>query len=234
MSMLVRAGPLVAVVAVLSLSACATPTYNYVAPAKEISAPPLGVISTARVGDVMVEQGRYQELDAIRLRQTVKVGLVGTYTFTAGTYTKKGHTKQGEFFNESGLPDTGRVQAGAITDPFEAILLKPDGTTICGVSVLGGTVCKDNVQVERIKVPNLTADAFQQTLIYSGKVGDKINIGYREFSGNMARPAFNNDVEYDLRESKTIGYKGALLDVVEATNQYIRYIVKQNFNSAQQ
>ena len=27
-------------------------------------------------------------------------------------------------------------------------------------------------------------------------IGDKINVGYREFSNNTARPAFNNDVEY--------------------------------------
>ncbi len=216
------------------VSACATPTYNYRPPAREVSAPPIGVVSTARVGDVMVEQGRYEELDAIRLTEPVKVGAIGTYSFTPGTYAKKGQNKQGEYFNESGLPGSGRVQAGALTDPFEAILLKPDGATLCGVSVFGAAVCKDNVALTRTKVPNLTSDAFQQTLIYSGKVGDKINISYREFSGNIARPAFNNDVEYDLKESKTIGYKGALIEILEATNQSIRYIVRQNFNSATQ
>lgn len=80
----------------------------------------------------------------------------------------------------------------------------------------------------------LTHDSFQQTLIYSGKVGNKINIGYREFSGSIARPAFNNNVEYDLSESTTIGYKGAQLEIIEATNQYIKYRVIKNFNSALQ
>jgi hypothetical protein len=35
----------------------------------------------------------------------------------------------------------------------------------------------------------------------------------------MARPAFNNDVEYDLSESKLIGYKGAQFEVIEASNR---------------
>ena len=65
---------------------------------------------------------------------------------------------------------------------------------------------------------------------FSGKVGNKINIGYREFSSSMARPAFNNDVEYDLNESKTIGYNGELLEVIDANNQSIKYKVLKNFN----
>jgi hypothetical protein len=87
---------------------------------------------------------------------------------------------------------------------------------------------------ERVKKPILTHDSFQQTLIYSGKVGNKINIGYREFSNNLARPAFNNNVEYDLSDSAVIGYKGAQLEIIEATNQYIKYRVFRNFNSASQ
>lgn len=76
---------------------------------------------------------------------------------------------------------------------------------------------------ERVKKSILTHDPFQQTLIYSGKVGNKINIGYREFSNGLARSAFNNNVEYDLFESAIIGYKGAQLEILEATNQYIKY-----------
>ena len=80
----------------------------------------------------------------------------------------------------------------------------------------------------------VTEDSFQQTLIYSGRVGDKINVGYREFSNSMARPAFNNDVEYDLSESRIIGYKGARLEIIKATNESIKYRVLNNFNKPTQ
>lgn len=214
------------------LASCATPTYNYRPEATDVSAPPLGVVSKAQVGDTMLQQGRYQEVDAISLSDAVKVGTIGTYTFSPGHYLKKGQNKQGEFYNESALAGSGRVQAGAITDPFQSLLLEPNGSTLCGVSVFGAKVCKDNAPVRKVRVPDVTPDSFQQTLIYSGMVGNKINISYREFSGSQARPAFNNDVEYDLSQSRVIGYKGAEIEVVEATNQHIKYVVKRNFNAA--
>jgi hypothetical protein len=85
---------------------------------------------------------------------------------------------------------------------------------------------------KKTTVSDNQTDSFQQTLIYSGKVGNKINIAYREFSNNIARPAFNNNVEYDLSESKTIAYKGSQLEILEATNQSIKFKVIKNFNTA--
>ena len=93
-------------------------------------------------------------------------------------------------------------------------------------------VCTSDTDYEKKKYPIASSDSFQQTLIYSGKIGDKINVGYREFSNDLARPAFNNDVEYDLSESMTIGYKGCQIEVIGATNQFIKYKVLSNFNQA--
>lgn len=224
---------LIALLACAMIAGCATPSYNYRPVATDVSAPPLGITSTATVGDVMLRQGRYEEVDAISLSESVKVGAIGTYTFSPGHYVKTGENAKGGFYNASGLSGSGQVQTGAITDPFQSLLLEPNGTSLCGVSVFGAKVCKGGIAVRKIRVPNLTPDSFQQTLIYSGRVGGKINIGYREFSGNLARPAFNNDVEYDLIESNIIGYKGAQIEVVEATNQHIKYIVRRNFNAAE-
>ena len=70
---------------------------------------------------------------------------------------------------------------------------------------------------------------FQQTLIYSGISGDKINITYRESSGSIVNPSFSNNVEYDLSKSKIIGYKGCRLEVVKATNQSIKFKLLSNF-----
>ena len=77
----------------------------------------------------------------------------------------------------------------------------------------------------------LSKNSFQRSLIYNGKIGDKINVAYREFSNDLARPAFNNNVEYDLKESKTIAYKGAVIEVLDANNQIIKYRVLKNFNT---
>lgn len=126
------------------------------------------------------------------------------------------------------------MDKSALADPWRSIMTKKGQRTFCVVTAFNATVCNDNVKFERRKKAILTQDSFQQTLIYSGKVGNKINIGYREFSGSSARPAFNNNVEYDLSESPIIGYKGAQLDIIEATNQHIKYRVIKNFNNATQ
>ena len=216
----------------LLIAGCATPEYNYAPQSFEISEPPLGSINVAYVGDNMLRQGTYEEHDAIRLDEEVKVGIIGTYRFTPGHYLKEGQEGDVEYYNPSNTKGSGSVIAGAITDPFEAMMVYTKMPTLSGVSTLNGKVCKNNVEFVRFKQPILTSDSFQQTLIYSGQVGDKINIGYRESSGNVARPAFHNDVEYDLSESTTIGYKGALLEIIEATNQHIKYKVVRNFNAA--
>ncbi|OTP81007.1 hypothetical protein B6D08_11100 [Gilliamella apicola] len=70
----------------------------------------------------------------------------------------------------------------------------------------------------------------QQILIYNGKVGNNINIGYKEFNNDSARIAFSNNVEYDLSDSKVIRYKGAELEIIKVTNQFIEYKVYSNFN----
>lgn len=56
-------------------------------------------------------------------------------------------------------------------------------------------------------VKSVDENEFQQTLIYNGMVGKKINVAFNEFSNKLARAAFSNDVEYDLSQSKIIGYE---------------------------
>lgn len=216
----------------LVLSACATTNTNYRPVAVDISEPPLGQVVTAEVGGTMLRQGKYVEMDAIYLSQDVKVGLLGAYSFSRGYYLREGEDAKNEFYHPEPGPEGGRIDKAALADPFRTILVSKTAPTICGVSVFGAKVCEKNVSFQRLRRPALTVDGFQQTLLYSGRIGNKINISYREFSNSIARPAFNNDVEYDLGESMTIGYKGAEIEIIEATNRMIKYKVIRNFNQA--
>ena len=228
--------PIHAILVVMSVvvSACASPKYNYQPEATEISSPPLGETSTAGVGEAMLEQGKYVEKDSVHFPQDIVVGALGTYTFSVGYYSKVGDDKDSEYFLPEKSADGGNVTKGLLTDPFQAIQIMSASDAVCGVTVFGGKVCESNKRFTRLKRPSLEADGFQQSLIYSGRISNRINIGYREFSNNMARPAFNNDVEYDLNESNIIGYKGAELEIIKATNRSITYKVVRNFNLAKQ
>jgi len=209
---------------------CVSTSYNYSPEHINISEPPLDTVVIANIGDSMLRQGKYAEHDAIYIEVEAKAGILG-YTLTKGYYLKKGENKKSEFYLPSDGPDSGHVIKDVLVDPFQIIRLDKKTGKLCAVSVYGIEACTNKANYEKKKYPVSSKDSFQQTLIYSGKVGDKINVSYREFSDNFARPAFSNEVEYDMSESSTIGYKGAKIEVIEATNEFIKYRVLQNFNA---
>lgn len=215
------------------LTSCATTNTNYQPTFIQISDPPLNSIVEAEVGETMLRQGKYVETDAIFIPSEVRLGLLGAYKLQRGYYVKEGGNEKNEFFQPERSAEGGRVDVAALADPYKTVLVPRSGKKVCGVSVFGGKVCEDNIQFRRLKRPVLTSDGFQQTLIYSGRIGNNVNISYREFSNSMARPAFNNEVEYDLGESNVVGYKGAEIEIIEATNRLIKYRVIRNFNKAE-
>jgi hypothetical protein len=70
--------------------------------------------------------------------------------------------------------------------------------------------------------------AFRAQIIYSGIDGNTIRAVYREFVNDFARPAFNQELQYDLRESRTIAYKSMRIEVIRAGNAEIEYRVLED------
>jgi len=70
-------------------------------------------------------------------------------------------------------------------------------------------------------------------LLYSGRAGDILNIKYREYhkdrfatdASSYIRPAFAQEVQYDLKVSDVIMFKQWTIRVIEADNQMIRFVV---------
>ena len=76
---------------------------------------------------------------------------------------------------------------------------------------------------------SLSDPSYVQQIIYNGRVGDYLKFIYREFSGDYIRPAFTQDIQYDLGLSNVIGFKTLRLKVLDATNTEIRYELISNF-----
>lgn len=74
--------------------------------------------------------------------------------------------------------------------------------------------------------------SFKYQVLYQGKVANKIKISFREFNNDMARPAFTQDIEYELEGNKPtiIGFKGLRIEVKKATNLNITYSVIKDYN----
>lgn len=87
------------------------------------------------------------------------------------------------------------------------------------------------VNYEEIDIVTVSDKNFKQELVYTGKSGNNINIEYREFKGNLARPAFSQSLTYDISKDKVIGFRGALFEVIEATNSSIKYKVIKHISN---
>jgi len=75
----------------------------------------------------------------------------------------------------------------------------------------------------------LNSPTFIQEFIYNGRVNNALKFVYREFSGDYIKPAFTQEIQYDLNSSDTIGFKSLRIKIIEATNTEIKYILENNF-----
>jgi hypothetical protein len=66
---------------------------------------------------------------------------------------------------------------------------------------------------------------FQRELIYSGSSQGVITLFYREYVNDMVRPAFAQELKYDVAKGPVIGFKGARFEVLNADNTLITYRV---------
>jgi hypothetical protein len=80
--------------------------------------------------------------------------------------------------------------------------------------------------------PSLKEDSFKYEALYQGRIDNKIKISFREFKNDIARPAFTQDIEYQLDENgkANVGFKGLRIEILKATNYDIEYKVVKDYN----
>lgn len=71
---------------------------------------------------------------------------------------------------------------------------------------------------------------YKQEFIFNGRVANNLKFIYREYVEDLARPSFTQELQYDLNESKIIGFKGMRLEVVNATNTNLDYKILSSFS----
>lgn len=207
--------------------------YNYSPEIKNISFPRLNTVVKSYVGDEMIRQGYEAKREVITFPNKVEISQLVSYYVPAGDYPKLGESDKYNYYSLIEANTSIPVQKSTFADLADAIIIYKDekNKDICVITVYGSKVCEGNLYYEINKKNFINQKSLQQVLVYNGKVGNKINIGYREFEGGYARPAFSNNVEYDLSESQVLRYSGAEIRVIKATNQYIEYEVLKNFNT---
>jgi len=67
--------------------------------------------------------------------------------------------------------------------------------------------------------------SFRAEILYNGLFDENISLSYREFVNDFAQPSYFQDLSYNLGKDSHISFRSIRIEIMEATNQYIRFQV---------
>lgn len=202
-------------------------------PSKLVITPQLDTISTCNLGEEMIKVGRGYYSDGIIIKSQAQASDAfrplacqineGFYEFikTEGNYSYYFPVNKNQIIDYT-------------ADNMYRLEIRISGNGDLTVVREYGDVFSSeefsNVEYDEVKSYFvLKDDAFQQTMIYIGKLGNNIKFSYREFHNNRIRDSFTTEITYDLSESNIIGYKGFRAEILEATNSKLIYKIISGF-----
>jgi hypothetical protein len=213
-----------------------------------IDSPALNEVVTKNLGERLITKGTRTTGDAIQVSRTIifnkKAGESSVLTC--------GLAVEGGSFFKRGVWVTQKESADCY-GPATARVTTSDGTmnwNCTGQVFAVGHICFDKSAkrfffgdvipfpleqgFENIRFVTKVVESelsFVQELLYNGRAGDILKFVYREFSNDLARPAFTQEIQYDVRQSSEIGFREVRLEVLQATNTSITYRVLRTFDS---
>lgn len=100
------------------------------------------------------------------------------------------------------------------------------------VNTVGMIVSGDNIEPAAYREGNQNIqDGFKYELLYQGVQDNTVRIAYREYTENLARPAFSQDLVYTLEQDSPtqIRFRDVSMTIYEANNNAIIYSVESGF-----
>lgn len=193
------------------------------------TSPAVEAINKVYVGDKLLQHGHGEWKDCLTPRRTL---------------TRKQGTWTGEY--RAGSPLCKQKPEDKLYEPLYANASYGNRSMFNGVSwkEKGGKyrICQQSMGFRAYCVKNLSADdvkfgetfiysenSAQQTIEYAGRTGDTLSFIYAEFADGFAREAFNRTFTVDLAGGNVMAYKGAVIEVLEATNAQIEYRIVRSF-----
>ncbi|WP_144428345.1 hypothetical protein [Azospirillum thiophilum] len=186
----------------------------------------LGRPASASVGDVIFSEFDYAYLDGAVIRDSVTGGVMGqNVRVPAGSRLVSSTVRDRRSYCTIGP---------GVFSPFNVPLAlacffdaNNDGV-FESVIATGDSWGEEQISPARYtKTEIVSGQGFKYELLYEGVAGSTLNVSYREYTENMARPAFQQDLHYTLNASgpTEISFRGARITVNKATNNQIDYTV---------
>lgn len=187
--------------------------------------PEVGSVASADVGQGIISKSFVVKKPALKLSTAISDSVMpfGTTTVLPGVLTLDRITEQGRYFSSEMATFTA---AGTTQPTKEAGVFVPSDPAQPTVLYDSKSFGKKPItNLEPTTVESWGVDSFRRELVYLGVQQNTITIQYREFKDNIARPAFSQEIKYDLAQGKEIGYRGSRFEVLKATNTELTYRV---------
>lgn len=204
------------------------------ASSKVLSEPALNIPAEAELGRSMVSFTKRTVTPAIRSAAMVVGKEPGiSFSVPAGVLYLRAVNPSGKFYEYTG--DIGLISLGVALPNIRGGLYVPNDPTAplyaYRFTAFGPSVRPvERVALEPTEFVQTGAVSFRVEFIYTGYANGVLSATYREFRDDMARPAFTQELKYDISQDKTIGFKGARIQVLSAGNVSIKYIVQRGFD----
>lgn len=151
------------------------------------------------------------------------------YTFTEGKYLQVDQSEHGTVYQPvNDFDGGGQVLQWGFYEPAKAILI--DSKNRLCVQTQSSTRCVSDHNANQTKIETLSKKSLQQILRFKSIDDTKLELSYREYMGESNHPRVKDEIEINLSESQLIEYRGARIQIIEATNQHIEYKVLSSFN----
>jgi hypothetical protein len=232
--MLRYTGPVLLALA-LSLSGCATTKQTISPNLRIVDLPPLNEERISELGETLVQKGKVYTYEAVRLENTVTAGdgfLLKKFTLSPGILKASMRDDERIYYTTDKLAVYDAILGTSLQSGGLAVNQKDEKDIrfhLNGVAVMRP---KPDPVLTKTQVADVDHPSFRQELIYNGRSGDTLKFLYREYTSDLLRAPFSQEIQYDLKDGSTIGFKGARIEVMEATNTKLKYRVVASFPDA--
>jgi hypothetical protein len=201
--------------------------------AQLVKLPKIGEVYSIEIGDSLIYEYHKIEIPTLEVLDTYVVetsnkGVKFSVTIKPGIFIAKGKDETGVFYQIA----KGRTyidgKFNGEQDPNDGIYVDNNDP----VKTEFYTLVKDgrplnffapNIKIRKFVDEKIDPSLFKRELVYTGVSKNIITILYREYSEGIARPAFSQELKYDLSEGRIVGFKGARFEVIKATNTGLTY-----------
>ena len=161
------------------------------------------------IGDVLISKGIEKYQDALQITERPeKIWIIYNYPYQVGDILvlSESNKEWDLYYNKGGISKMEKeVSFGVAINKIDSTIVKPFGrSTFTGVSY---KKLDEPFKIKKVAFHKECSECFKQEFIYNGKINNALKFIYRECISDFARPAFTQELQYDITESNIIGFK---------------------------